>query len=415
MSTAKGYHDALLALSGNPVFAAARDTLLASISDKELLDVITHGLKTGSPRETLNAIATRLLDGLATARNVDGAAAPVEGKHGGDDDGDDDDSGSGGVRKSGRGAKPRKKTDEGKSNLIMKTITNILKEGTPRRKRGPPKPAQTPTSQGTPSSTTNKKRTGDCLMQEGKKRRNASPQPMDDDEDCFKAENVEELEVVKVPAKKVIKKPSGTTAATNSNTTASPNTAKETDSDLVTSCEDDEMWKKTQELSIMQDLHLVESDENYAEGLRATGLETQRINKVIQVPEVNVLFRVPTRTGFELKKMSEFPISFVKIIVRKFNEDYLKASANRGRYQKAIREEDKDRAHKCVFGRLYPLFQTVKRMEPYANKACSNCYVCQGLCARLERSIEDKVRLVIYPQGSKSGGDWQSLDFWVRQ
>ncbi|KAI4917688.1 hypothetical protein J4E85_009780 [Alternaria conjuncta] len=401
MSTAKGYHDALLALSGNPVFAAARDTLLASISDKDLLDVITHGLKTGSPRETLDAIATRLLDGLARARNADGAAAQVEGRHGGDDGDDDDDSGGGGVRKSGRGAKPKKKTDE----------------GTPRRKRGPPKPAKTPTSQGTQSPTTNKKRTGDCLMQDGKKRKDMSPEPMDDDEDFFKAEDTEELEVVEVPAKKIVKKPSTEAPATNSNTTASSNNATTTDSNKVTSSEDDAMWQEIQKNSVMRDLQLVDS--NDSDGKQADArVSASHITKPIRIPDIEVVFRIPdTRPG----KMKLFPLSFVKEFVRRFNKDYLVGDKNRSAFRDML--DQKFPYDTCVHCVLNPrkaqgCHCSVRAYSRDWGNVCDACLGEATLCARLEEwanykegHAAKKIVLTVcpIPPGVLGGADWRSM------
>jgi len=102
MAASKIYHDALLALSGNPVVAAARTALLVGISENELVDVINYTLKTGVPREKLNAIATSLFDELATPRRVDDGVAPEGEEDGGDDDDDDEDS-DGAVRRARRG------------------------------------------------------------------------------------------------------------------------------------------------------------------------------------------------------------------------------------------------------------------------------------------------------------------------
>ncbi|KAI4921590.1 hypothetical protein J4E90_000016 [Alternaria incomplexa] len=420
MSTAKGYHNALLALSGNPVFAAARDTLLASISDNELLDVITYGLKTGSPRETLNAIATRLLDGLARARNADDAAAPVEGKHGGDDGGDDDEDsgGGGGVRKSGRGGKP--KAQEVKI--------------TPR-KRAPPKPAQTPTSQGTPSSTTNKIRTGDCLMQDGKKRRNASPEPMDDDEDFFKAESVEEEEVAKVPAKKVIKKPSTEAPATKSKTTASSSTTKETDSNVNTSSEDDAMWKEIQKLSVIRDLQLVNSKDTDGKQKNGDGKQanarvvTSSINKPIRIPDVEVRFMMPHMSSIPSNAyrgtMDVFPLSFVKEFVRNFNRDYLVGEKKRTAFRDMI--DQKFPHGSCVHCVLNPgnaqgCHCSVSAYSPNRKNVCDACLGETTLYARSEEWANHdkgpgamKIVLTVYPnpQGLRSGIDWRNMRFWV--
>ncbi|KAI4661509.1 uncharacterized protein J4E88_010957 [Alternaria novae-zelandiae] len=396
MSTAKGYHDALLTLSGNPVFAAARDALLASISDNELLDVITHGLKTGSPRETLNAIATRLLDGLATAGRVGDAVPPVEGNHGGrDDEGDHDDSGDVGGRKDSGGSSGHV-ARRGDARWPIQTALQ--------------KPTETPTTKGTRSSTADNKRTGDCLMQDGKKRRYVSPDPMDDEEDIVKAEKWVENKAANDIAK-------GTEQA-SSNATKTASSASDTDSDTDTSLDQDTPWKRTQKLSVMPDLNLVDSDdeddEDYSGDAFPIPLPTSRIKKTIQIPNIDLSFWVPTAAkDSRSKSLNDFPIAFVKWAIRKFNEDYLKTSRNRELYQKMV--EKSYNGNKCVERRLDKYWAPASWVKPNVKWTCNNCQRYGKLCAKFTRTHEGKATLVIYPLVSSGVEDWQSTDYWVRK
>jgi len=410
MSTAKGYHDALLVLSGNPVFAAARDALLASISDNELLDVITHGLKTGSPRETLNAIATRLLDGLATAGRVGDAVPPVQGNHDDDDDGGDhDDSGDVGGRKdSGGSSGHAAQRGEGNSHSNVKTITNIQKARWPVQ-TAQQKPTETPTAKPTPSSTATKKRTGDCLMQDGKKRRNVSPEPMDDEEDIVKAEKWVENKAANDIAKE--------TEQASSSATKAASSASETDSDTDTSLDQDTPWKRTQKLSVMPDLNLVDSDdeedEDYSGDVYPTPLPISRIKKTIQIPNIDLSFWVPTAAkDSRSKSLNDFPIAFVKWAIRKFNEDYLKTSADRREYQKLV--EGSYNGRKCVSRKLQKDW-SASWGSANVKWTCVSCEFDGKLCAKFWTTADGKGRLTIYPLASSGIEDWQSTDFWVKK
>lgn len=119
MSTVQNYHDALLALSGNPALAAARSGLLVGMSGEELIDVITCGLKTCISREGLNTIATRLFEEIA-ATQAGGGVAPVEDKDGGDVADDSEDI----VRSQGRTPRRRaKRGGKGECTPISRDIT----------------------------------------------------------------------------------------------------------------------------------------------------------------------------------------------------------------------------------------------------------------------------------------------------
>jgi len=436
MSTAKGYHDALLALSGNPVFAAARDTLLASISDNELLDVITHGLKTGSPRETLNAIATRLLDGLARAPKVDDVVVPGKGKHG-DDDGDDDhDSGGGGVRKSGGGGKPKVQEVKSKLNPNLKTITKTQKERRPIAvKRAQPQPAQTPASQGTPSSTANRKRPGPKLAQPAKKRKDVSPEPMDDEEDFFKTEGMEEQEEAKEIARKDTKKHPSNAPATNSNTTVSSSITKEIESQTDTSSEDDAMWKEIQNHSVIRDLQLVDRNnindkEKNGDGKQADArVSASSLTKTIQIPDIEVRFKMPKLlhipSDAHRGTMDVFPLSFVKEYVRNFNRNYLVGEKNRTAFRDMIKKTSEyglcvrcdEYLEQCHWWRARAL------APHYVWKHC--CVDCLGkasLCARSDEWVDynqvaghGKIVLTVYPVRSDVfvGAGWRTIGFWV--
>lgn len=61
-ATAKGYFDALVALSGDPTLSDARHDLITKITDDQLKGVILHGLSRENPRQRLEAIIMKLLD-----------------------------------------------------------------------------------------------------------------------------------------------------------------------------------------------------------------------------------------------------------------------------------------------------------------------------------------------------------------
>jgi hypothetical protein len=71
MSTARSYYDALLALTGNPALAGARNALITSIGEQDLKDVINHGLQSNMSKAGLEDVAAKLLDVVVTEKAAD--------------------------------------------------------------------------------------------------------------------------------------------------------------------------------------------------------------------------------------------------------------------------------------------------------------------------------------------------------
>ncbi|KAH6858838.1 hypothetical protein BKA58DRAFT_444024 [Alternaria rosae] len=149
MSTAQRYHDALLALSGNPALVAARSGLLIGMSSEELIDVITCGLRTGVTRGFLNIIATQVFEEIA-ATQAGGVIAPVEDKDGGDVTDDSNNV----VRNDSQ--TPRRRAERGSREPRPTQVSHY-------------QPVQTPKARTTQSSTANRKRRGSNLARTGKK------------------------------------------------------------------------------------------------------------------------------------------------------------------------------------------------------------------------------------------------------
>ncbi|KAI8937359.1 hypothetical protein NX059_006565 [Plenodomus lindquistii] len=66
--TAQGHFDALLALSRTAQLARLRQQLVASITDRELVNMIQYGTSTSLPRPKLEAVALALVDVTAEAK-----------------------------------------------------------------------------------------------------------------------------------------------------------------------------------------------------------------------------------------------------------------------------------------------------------------------------------------------------------
>lgn len=86
MSTTQSYHDALSTLSGNAALAEARIALVTSISDDDLIHIMTDGLRTSILRMRLNAFATELLEKIMTIQAENEVSAQEQAEAG---DGDD--------------------------------------------------------------------------------------------------------------------------------------------------------------------------------------------------------------------------------------------------------------------------------------------------------------------------------------
>ncbi|KAI4626109.1 uncharacterized protein J4E87_004609 [Alternaria ethzedia] len=412
MSTVQNYHDALLALSGNPALAAARSGLLVGMSGEELIDVITCGLKTGISRDGLNIIAAQLFDEIAAAQ-AGGVVAPVEDNNSGDVADDSDDV----VRNKGRNLRRRAKRG-GKASPDPKTKSNPI------------------------------------INYEREEKRKQSCASRKEDK------NHEEAEADIV----VGDEPEG-----DANAAADTNA----DTDATTDEAVPIPWKEIQEYSVMFDLSRIDSedgcssDEDYTEEFADTELWSggrfRTTTESSLMRNIDVVFRVPIGEGFEFKELDEFPITFVKEMTRKFNKDYLRKPKHRTQYRKMMNEVDD--ADTCVYRLLNapyppkPKVDTPVQPEPKPKplweldghellermyneerelseeekqriqqeqkqsqkeskeRACSACYHHRKLCARFMKSDEGEPRLVIYPFGPAeiNGGDWRGMRFWVRQ
>ncbi|KAI4656299.1 hypothetical protein J4E93_001018 [Alternaria ventricosa] len=366
MSTVQNYHDALLALSGNPALAAARSGLLVGMSGEELIDVITCGIKTGVSREGLTTIATQLFEEIAAAQ-AGGVVAPVEDNNGGDVADDSDDV----VRNKGR--TPRRREKHGSK--------------------------------------------GGTLARAGKRTRAVSPESEGEEEDQINNQISGEEEEAEIIDGDKTEGDANAAGDTNSDTDATPDEIRVTP------------WKEIQESSVMLDLSLTDSedgcssDEDYTEDLADTklrcGIPRPRPTTGIRfLPDIDVVFRVPIGEGFEFKELDEFPITFVKEMTRKFNHDFLRKSKHRTQFRKMMNEVDD--ADTCVY-RLLDAPHPPEPEEPKPalvpySEACPCCYEEKRLCARSIRSDELEPRLVVYPLGTAwiNGGDWRSMGFWIR-
>ncbi|KAI4612845.1 hypothetical protein J4E80_006900 [Alternaria sp. BMP 0032] len=394
MSTAQTYHDALFALSGNPIVAGARTALLASISDNEVIDVITHGLKAGIRREDLNAIATVVLDDLARTRKANDVPAPVEVKRDGDNSGIDGDS-DGSGRKTVRDPSGPK-VQKGEQPGLSKAAQHL--------------PAQTPKSRGTLSSTASGKRKGSDITQAAKKTRKASPEPMDDEEDLVKQEDSAEDKSANVIAKETKEASSYPWPPTSS-------CASETDSDADTSLEKAAPRWLTQKSTVMTKSSLFDSGDN-KEGYYSAALKFDRFRKllgreVVQISDTDLEFWAPIRQGYDMHNWCEFPVSFVKEAARKFNEDYLKTAVNRKEFEKMMK--DSKRTTKCVRLLLDRGKTPGSSSEPRYMRACTYCAATGKLCVTIDRFPGHKPRLLVHPLASKKCKDWRSMDFWVHK
>ncbi|KAI4648368.1 uncharacterized protein J4E79_009990 [Alternaria viburni] len=281
MSTVQNYHDALLALSGNPALAAARSGLLVGMSGEELIDVITCGLKTGVSRESLNTIATQLFEEIA-ATQAGGGVAPVEDKDGGDVADDSDDV----VRNKGRTPRRRAKRG-GKASADPNSESNSIID-----------------------CETEEKRRQSCASREEDKSQT-------EEEDQVQTQISDEEGEAEIIVGDVTEGDANTAGDTNSDTDATPDEIRVTP------------WTEIQEESVMLDLSLTDSedgrssDEDYTEEFADTELTCGGIrdrpsatSESLFLPEIDVLFRVPTAEGFEFNEMDEFPIAFVKEMTR---------------------------------------------------------------------------------------------------
>jgi len=407
--------------SGKTALVNARKALVSNILHHDLIDVITYGLKTGIPLLSLRTITIRVLDELAAAQAANVVAAPGGDAHGGDDGGDDENGGGG--RKSDQIAHERTVQEGGgKSYYYTDTNANIQEESRPAQ-AAQQRPAQTPTSRATRSSTENGKRKGNDFSQAAKKRKSVNPEPMDDEEGLIKKESLAvEEEAVGIIGSDT-EATSSNAMTTDSNTTASSSTTTETDSDTDTSLDKDTPWKTAQKLSIMPDLDLVDSDddddEDFTEYLDpAKRQKNWELTKATQIPEVKVFLAIPVGYDYGRKSLDYFPIVFVKQVIRKFNEDFLKRAGNRRAYQEMIK--DKTSKHKCVYRYLRSLQgKSVPDLNPNDGWSCASCNEAGALCAKLvQLRNEEKPCLMIYPLwigGHYYGIEFQSLDHWVRK
>jgi hypothetical protein len=391
MSTTRSYHQALLALSGNPALAAARTTLLASINNEELVDVITYSIKTGIPRESVNAIATRLLDELVTSRADGAAVAHAEGE--GYADGVQIE-----VRNNNHSAgasnapTAREGIDQPNSGTIAVAKKNAEDASAPTTER---QAAQISPARVNLSSTANLKRTGSSLAQVGKKRKAVSSDFEADEAPITRKENV---------------------STENNEPGATSSSARATYNNTAASINWYIPWEQIQNLSIMTDLELEDSDdeedEDYTENPERNRLEVSERKKKILIPDVEIEFCFFTEQGIQRKKLTDFSSSFVEEVVRKFNQNYLKGSANRKKYKEMLK--DGSHTSECVNRHLHP---DKNRCHLNEAMACEFCVWDKKLCATLETGHGDDTKLAIYKHESlyKIGSDWRLIEFWVRK
>jgi hypothetical protein len=390
MSTTRSYHQALLALSGNPALAAARTNLLTSINDEEIVDVITYSIKTSIPRESVNAIATRLLDELVATR-ADSAAVAQAGGEGHADDVQIEMRNNNHSAGASDGRAARQGKDEPNSGTIALTSKNADTPAPTAERRA----AQIPPARVTRSSTGERKRRGSSLAQVGKKRKAIRSDFEADEEPITRKDN---------------------DSTENNETGATSSSARATDNDTAASINRDIPWKQIQKRSVMTDLDLEDSDdeedEDATEDPERAELAVLLRKEKIQIPNVEVTFYLFTGKDIQRKKLSDFSISFVKEVVMKFNQDYLKGSANRRKYQEMLKEGT--HTTKCVNCYLY---SDNRLYNMYKEIACAFCYSNKRLCTKVEKWHRDGVKLAIYPHGflCDTGTDWRSIEFWVNK
>ena len=263
----------------------------------------------------------------------------------------------------------------------------------------------------------NRKRRGADLARSGKKTRTASLDSEAEEEDQVQTQVSDEEEEAGV--------------VVGDETEGDANVAADTNSDTEATLDEIEMtpWKEIQEYSVMFDLSLIDSgdgyssDEDYTEELADIELTcgggmSRTTTESSPLRNIDVVFRVPTAQGHELKELDEFPIAFVKEMTRKFNKDFLRKPRHRTQYRKMMTEVDD--ADTCVY-RLLDAPHPPEPEEPKPalvpySEACPCCYEEKRLCARFIRSDELEPRLVVYPLGTAwiNGGDWRSMGFWIR-
>jgi len=169
----------------------------------------------------------------------------------------------------------------------------------------------------------------------------------------------------------------------------------------------------------MPDLDLEDSDNDddldYTEDLADTELPLAPglLSYTTSVPAVEITFLVPCHDGYESKKLADFPISFVKEVIRKFNRDYMKGPVNRRKYRTMIKEEGENGM--CVHCQQHPDPEQLIHLGGYRTRACYFCVNSRKLCARVERSDGGEVKLAIYPIGLpyQRLNHWSSMAFWV--
>jgi hypothetical protein len=404
MSTAQSFLDALVTLSGNAALAEARNTLLMSISDKDLIDVITHGLNAGIPRARPNIAATALLEEIVTVRAADNAAAHAEDKVRGN--GSDDAIGDDAARNGSQSDSPTTEIVEGegkcKSNSLDETTADTNAEQQPTDS-AQPKHAQDLSASAAQSSPAGKKRKIDDRGRTQNVRRVQTPERefhpdaaysdsgSDIDEQHFKSE---------IPSSN-----SENETTNGSNTDAFATTPK-----ALTS------WQTIRDSSLMMDLALIT---NYEAQDRQHAKFVATCSPII-FPTTEVFFMVPVAKDISKGLMwraplSSFPLAFVKKMVEKFNKDFLASDGVRRKYFDSIKSKTKAGVrYNCVRESVVGGHTTVKQPE---KSACKGCLLAKTLCARRRRPDSCKVALAIYPlpQAERNYVNWRSFDFWVRK
>jgi len=177
----------------------------------------------------------------------------------------------------------------------------------------------------------------------------------------------------------------------------------------------DEQHSAHQDTSGMPDLGLISTmdmqDDDSEEPAGQKRCTSQRI-ETIKLPDIDVVFCVPTDTGIVHKSLKDFPSSVSNIIVESFNRNYLFWARDRIVFQKIV--ENKKMTGGCL---LRHLLGVVEESTP----SMTSCWECQEsedfLCTRLETSNEGRSMLAIYPLDPlvrrEQDWHWQSVGFWM--
>jgi hypothetical protein len=101
-------------------------------------------------------------------------------------------------------------------------------------------------------------------------------------------------------------------------------------------------WSRVHSQFCMVDLNLVHSDDeddgDYAEGSGDAKVPEPRYEQHIDIQRIGLLFEIPGDD--KGKSISDFPVSFVRRVVERFNRDYLVRPGWRREYKKLVAKRD---------------------------------------------------------------------------